>query len=84
VLVPGHWLGDDAWGTADSVDEIQGVVMSWDHPGAEESFLAVQLPRDSELNDAYIDYLGLDRAVNARLRSLGIIIRESIFPPDTA
>ena len=84
MLVPGHWLGDDAWGPADSVDEIQGVVIGWDHPGAEEPFLAVQLPRDSELNDAYIDYLGLDRAVNARLRSLGIIIRESIFPPDTA
>ena len=85
LLQPGHWGADDAWQPAGSVDAIEGVVIAWDHPGAEGPFLAVQIPRDTELADAFIDYLGLDRAaVNERLQSLGIIIREAIFPPDTA
>jgi len=73
VLVPGHWLGDNAWGPAGSVDEIEGLVISWDHPDAKGAFLAVMIPRDAELCDAFIDYVGLDRAaVNERLRSLGM------------
>jgi len=83
-LTPGHWRGD-AWEPATSVDQITGVIIGWDHPGPEGPFAAVQVPRDTELADAYIDYRGLDRAaVNERLHALNIHVREAVIPPETA
>lgn len=79
---PGMWPGsfvDATGGPAATAGAITGILAYATNP-ADGPYNQTVIARDAEVTDAYLHYGALDPvAVNARLATLGIIVRAGVF-----